>query len=111
MRKNDIRKILDSIEGNPEILIYNGFVDDWMSIASIRETTLVKTKKETLKYIIEFQQGSEISDEYCDKRYKKEQWKLQKYETAPHEKTKTVYMIEAKNRDITTYDGCGTLSY
>lgn len=36
MRKNKLIDILNQIEGNPDILLYNGFVDDlWISISPL----------------------------------------------------------------------------
>ena len=43
MKKNKLIEILNKIEGNPDILLYNGFVDDWMDIeVEIESHVLVK---------------------------------------------------------------------
>ena len=34
MRKNDLIKLLQTIEGNPEIVLWNGFVGDYQNISS-----------------------------------------------------------------------------
>jgi len=33
MKKSALIALLNTVKGNPEIKIYNGFVDDWMNIS------------------------------------------------------------------------------
>ncbi|EON7637065.1 hypothetical protein ABV23_RS01045 [Escherichia coli] len=55
MKKNDLIKMLQGIEGNPEIVIWNGYVDDYMNISTgIEKITLVK---ETEKLILDGLKG------------------------------------------------------
>src|SRR5574343_510091 len=42
MKKNELIKYLNEIDGNPEIIFYNGFVDDWQHIDAPYKTLLVK---------------------------------------------------------------------
>lgn len=42
MKKNELIKYLNEIDGNPEIIFYNGFVDDWQHIDKPYKTLLVK---------------------------------------------------------------------
>ena len=43
MRKNDLIKLLQSLEGNPEIVMWNGFVGDYQNISTkLVEGDLVK---------------------------------------------------------------------
>lgn len=49
MRKNDLIKMLQDIEGNPEIVIWNGYVDDYMNIE--KQTFKITLVKETEDFI------------------------------------------------------------
>lgn len=49
MRKNDLIKMLQEIEGNPQIVIWNGYVDDYMDIE--KETFKITLVKETEDFI------------------------------------------------------------
>lgn len=43
MRKNDLIKHLQALKGNPEILLWNGIVEDWMHISpKLAESALVR---------------------------------------------------------------------
>lgn len=46
MRKNDLIKLLQNIEGNPEIMLWNGFVSDFVPIGKVGTHRLVKPSKE-----------------------------------------------------------------
>ncbi|EHV4444477.1 Uncharacterised protein [Escherichia coli] len=51
MKKNDLIKMLQEIDGNPEIVIWNGYVDDYMNIEKgLTKITLVK---ETEQFLLE----------------------------------------------------------
>jgi hypothetical protein len=50
MRKNDLIKLLQEIDGNPEVSLWNGFVGDWMPISKeIEVIELVKNEKNLLE--------------------------------------------------------------
>ena len=43
MRKNDLIKHLQALKGNPEILLWNGIVEDWMHVSpKLAESGLVR---------------------------------------------------------------------
>ena len=44
MRKADLIAKLEAIEGNPEVLIWNGLVDDWMKIGEVSKEPLFSYK-------------------------------------------------------------------
>ena len=46
MRKNDLIKLLESFEGNPEVMLWNGFVEDYMPIQDLKQTKLFKKSEE-----------------------------------------------------------------
>lgn len=60
MKKNKLIELLNSIEGNPEIVIWNGYAEDYMHIdPSIEPLVLVK---ESAEFIFTC-----IRAEYCNK--------------------------------------------
>ena len=42
MRKNQLIELLQGIKGNPEVMVWNGLVDDYMPLGSIDTNTLYK---------------------------------------------------------------------
>jgi|AGFT01.1.fsa_nt_gi hypothetical protein len=55
MRKNQLIKMLEEIEGNPEIVIWNGYVDDYMNIE--KETFKITLVKETEEFLFNALRG------------------------------------------------------
>ena len=45
MRKNDLIKMLKEIKGNPEVVLWNGMVGDWMPVGKLSESYLTKITK------------------------------------------------------------------
>ena len=46
MRKNQLIELLQGIKGNPEVMVWNGLVDDYMPLGSIDTNTLYKQSVE-----------------------------------------------------------------
>ena len=46
MRKNDLIKLLSDINGNLEIVLWNGYTQDFMKVDRLVESDLVKMTKE-----------------------------------------------------------------
>ena len=42
MRKNQLIELLQGIKGNPEVMVWNGLVDDYMPLSSVDTDTLYK---------------------------------------------------------------------
>ena len=57
MRKNELIKLLEEIEGNPEVVLWNGFVQDWQHIDkdNILHTCLYKESKEHIEKMLTFE--------------------------------------------------------
>lgn len=54
MRKNDLIKLLESVKGNPEVMLWNGFVEDVVPLSKdYTEETLYKHSKEFLMSALE----------------------------------------------------------
>lgn len=58
MRKNDLIKMLQEIEGNPQIVIWNGYVDDYMNID--KEMFSITLVKETEQFLF-----NALKNEWC----------------------------------------------
>ena len=127
MRKNDLIKKLQAIKGNPEIILWNGMVGDWMPVGNLVESYLVK---QTQPYYIEscrLEDCSEKKDytikyseeeiECLKKNYKKIiDWECINYVTQEdinkgRYTQKPVVYIDAKRRGVKGFDRAGEYSY
>jgi hypothetical protein len=130
MKKSQLIEMLNKIEGNPEIKLWNGMVGDWMDISpTIVPAELVKMN---LKYWLESCRLEDCRDrkdwEYqmpteeiaeLTKRHnsgKVNKWELNEYVTpkditAKRYAVKTVYILNAKIKGEKTYDRMGDISY
>lgn len=117
MKKNKLIEILNKIEGNPDILLYNGFVDDWMDIEVETEPrTLVKETVEfwLSRYIYEYvgrhneQPSESLKEEWLEKiklKRKCSEWEFpnefvqeEDFECWYGKRYKKVHLINAKLR-------------
>lgn len=48
MTKNKLIEMLNNIKGNPEIVVWNGLVEDYMPVEGLQEGILVKEQEEFL---------------------------------------------------------------
>jgi hypothetical protein len=111
MRKDKLIALLEAIEGNPEILLWNGMVGDWMDISEAVEGRLVKR---TLKdHMTGFKRGDE---KIAQRTYRNLQWESNEFVTNEdiknkfYKKKKVVY-LDAKPRNVKTWDRLGSISY
>ena len=114
MRKDKLIKILQNIKGNPEVVLWNGFVDDWMPILEPFVFELARIKKSALKNLIEKQHNTSITDDHLNESFKNYSWVevdeyTSKYKTMYN--TKKVILINAGSRNKHTYDRGGRISY
>lgn len=123
MKKKELLKLLESIPGNPEIVIWNGFVDDYQHIdKEFVEIQLVKKSREFLKNAINAQrieQGApELTEEELTARCAKEQWNLPNQFVEPENfkawyapRKKKLVVFQLKSRNKTVYDRTGSMKY
>lgn len=124
MRKNDLIAALQKIKGNPEIMVWNGFVEDFQAISKgLVESKLYKLSFEGYKERVNLQRTlrenlPELPDDELKVLYK--QHKIGKYEAynyyAPDDEdkaynTKTVYVIEPKLSGKVSFDRLGQVHY
>lgn len=128
MKKSKLIEILNSIEGNPEIKLWNGFAGDWVDI----DPKFVKSDlaRMTKKYYVESCHNEDRierrdwdykmpADEVArlEKNYPKVcKWEMNEYVTEEDIKTKryskkTVFIMQAKIKGEKTWDRAGNISY
>ena len=124
MRKNQLIEMLQNIKGNPEIHVWNGFVEDYQPInKELVEVDLHKLSFTGYKERVNIQRKVKdnlepLSDEELKALYKKHnigQWELFSYYPPDKEdkgyNKKRVYLIEPKRTGKRTFDRLGDISY
>lgn len=123
MKKNKLIELLNSIEGNPEIVLWNGYAEDYMHIDPTIETLVLA--KETAEFIFTC-----LKAEYCnthrtfeipeeklvelkkqaDELHKKREWDIPNQFVTDEEaeswygsKRRTLYVLNPKLRNKTSY--------
>ena len=124
MRKNQLIEILKNIKGNPEIMIWNGLVEDVQPIGKeVVECKLYKLSFEGYKERVNLQRVyrenlPELLDDELKVLYKKH--KIGQYEAfnyyPPDDNDKaynkkTVFVLEPKATGKTHFDRLGTIEY
>jgi hypothetical protein len=130
MKKNQLIEQLQKIKGNPEIKMWNGYVDDWMNI-QLCEQEFVKESEDFIRWSIEMDwkqrnQKWEIPEEaqirieeVIKERLKDRQWELpnQFLQTKEDEELwygknkKKFVLINGKTRGKSIEDRLGKVSY
>lgn len=126
MKKNDLIKLLQGIEGNPEVMLWNGYVNDFMKVGGVSERDLVKMTFEHYAEMCRLKDCSDLQDwnhqhtaedlANLQQHYKKHEWEHNPYVykediAAKHYKKKRVVYINAKLRGKTMSDRLGSVSY
>lgn len=124
MRKNELIKLLQNIKGNPEIVIWNRFVEDVQAIEKeIVPAKLYKLSFEGYKERVNLERVlrdklPELPDDDLEQLYKQHnigQWELFNYYPPEDDdrgyKSKTVYVLEPKRTNKSTWDRMGVISY
>jgi hypothetical protein len=130
MKKNQLIEQLQKIKGNPEIKMWNGYVDDWMDI-KLCEQEFVKESEDFIRWGVEMEwkeknQSWEIPEEaqiqieeVIKEMLKNRQWELpnQYLQTEEDEKRwygknkKKFVLINGKIRGKSIEDRLGKVSY
>jgi hypothetical protein len=130
MKKNQLIEQLQKIKGNPEIKMWNGYVDDWMDI-KLCEQEFVKESEDFIRWGVEMEwkeknQSWEIPEEaqiqieeVVKEMLKNRQWELpnQYLQTEEDEKRwygknkKKFVLINGKIRGKSIEDRLGKVSY
>jgi hypothetical protein len=132
MKKDKLIALLQNIEGNPDIYLWNAMVEDWMDIdPDLVELEMVKQRKEQVAKHIRFQYQRdndtfELTPEQeinlsktIEDSYKKHysQWELPNRYVEPQKfkewygRSKKVVIINAKTKGKKSFDRFGEVSY
>lgn len=123
MRKSDLLKLLNDVPGNPEVVIWNGFVGDWQKISpDLVEIRLVKHSRQFLESAINFQRSQEqlppLTEEELNARVKQEEWNTPNQFVKPEKMTdlygtkrKRLLVLSGLKRGKTSCDRLGTMKY
>lgn len=127
MLKNDLIELLNLIEGNPEVVLWNGIVGDYQHVGDVVPAELVKETLTTFledtrlrgciehkdwDYKLPEQEVAELQEIY----HKEVEWGIGRYVSEEDIKAgmfelKPVIYIEPKVRGIETFDRHGTINY
>jgi len=100
MKKNDLIKHLQSIEGNPEVKIYNGYVGDFMGIHKPKSAKIHKmSNKKRLNFVNLERKGEGLPE--TDELVKQDNWELTK--ESFDDQNKTIILLEPKSRGLKSY--------
>ena len=123
MRKNQLIELLQKVKGNPEIVMWNGYVEDFQPLENkLYPTTLFKTTFEYFKSTFNLervQRGlSPLSENEVKKIYDvqgRHDWELYSYYPPNVDdkryRKKTVIMLEPKLRGLGSIGRDTTLDY
>lgn len=130
MRKSKLIEMLNAIEGNPDIKLWNGYVGDYMDIESeLVPTRLVKMTEAHMMEMVRLEQALDVGADMktfqlseaevvdtkrCYKEY--HQWEFNQFVTdedikAKRYMKKDIVILPAKLRGKTCGDRIGTMSY
>ena len=118
MRKNDLIKRLNNIPGNPEIVLWNGFVEDYQPISrEIVEIKVAKHSKDYLAACLELE-GVEPAPERGEADFKNQEWELinefadvEQRQRWYGNNIKSLFVLSGKSRNKRTFDRLGEVCY
>jgi hypothetical protein len=120
MRKDKLIKLLQAIPGNPQVMIWNGFVGDWMDISPDLVEQLVRQSFDIWKDHCELQFKRPMTpNELADMRRnyaRLHPWEFNEFVDEDmilrrHYHARKVFLLQAKERGIRTFDRLGTVEY
>lgn len=105
MKKNKLIELLQNIKGNPEVMFYNGFVDDVVHIIKPVEDRLHRLKAKWVKNFLE-NEGNKYE--------KPQKWNFTTtdyFDDKDLYEYKRIIVLEAKKMGKSTFDRVGTIEY
>jgi hypothetical protein len=117
MKKNQLIKLLQEMQGNPEVFVWNGAVNDVMPLSAISEDKLHKNTKSFYRLLVDGDKSMKTaSDEWKDKKAlalsKNSNWELESgYEDESMTRTKRILVIEPKTTGRKSLGRGGNISY
>jgi len=120
MRKNDLIKMLQDLPGNPEVVFWNGFVNDYHHIdRNVETVTLVKETREFVRHCLTLASGGvPPTEQTLDAAMKRREWERPNEFVDPNEhqqwygtKKKKLYVLQGLPRGKTMWDRMGDMEY
>lgn len=127
MRKNTLIEKLQALKGNPQVVLWNGFVQDYVDIGDMVTFPLYKMSLPHYIEVCRLEHCRDISDwsyqhteerlEYLKRKYKEVvDWEDNPYVTDEDLKAgkytlKTVFVIDAKTKGKKARDRMGSIEY
>lgn len=128
MRKDKLIKLLQDIPGNPDVVIWNGLVGDWMDVGELAPTQLVKESREFVSDALLAEDGlkrQDLTEEQIQQHAKEldhamtyRKWELPNPYVEPEDmkkwygtRRKNIVLISPKIKGETYGDRLGTISY
>lgn len=121
MKKNDLIKMLQDVQGNPDVKIWNGLVGDFVNVSSIQLDFIFKYTREFYKKRVEMEDkrdGTETSEEELSKYYSQIPFEYNPFISEEDckgsnamYKRKTVLIIVPKIENKTSEDRLGVINY
>lgn len=130
MKKSKLIKLLQEIEGDPDILLWNGMVSDWVDILGLQEVGLERSTLKGYSYYLNLERTVRdnlppCSEDECKKAYKSsgaDQWEVTGYDPEFQEMRekdlkrgfiaqKSAFIIDAKPRGKKCWDRRGSVRY
>lgn len=111
MRKNQLIEMLQEIPGNPEVMLWNGFVQDVVPIdKSIEHVELVRDGKDYFCWLMEREGATE---EDIKMFLRKREWTINDFMLSRADKKdiKKVYVLQARHTGKKHFDRVGTMEY
>jgi hypothetical protein len=127
MKKSKLLEFLNSLEGDPDILIWNGQVGDWMDLGKPERTFMVR---ESVSYVLRLalldamrkaqsftvKLSEETQEEIRKTFHKYHEWRLPTFCSDEQIKNgdftkKKVVLFPLKSRNVETWDRLGTIKY
>jgi hypothetical protein len=117
MRKNELIELLNSIDGNPEVFLWNSCVGDIQPLIKLNKDVLQKTKVEYFLKLLNLEEkesGKSPSTLDDAKRLlKKMHWERNKFislDDKNHRK-KSIVVLEPGEAGKTSWDRLGSIKY
>lgn len=115
MKKNELIELLSQMKGNPDVVVWNGFVEDWMPLGKPEKASLVQqSKKKSLHFHNLRRINKGLEPETDASKMAPSEWtfgerKLEGVEI--YDKKKNVIMLVMRKRGISTFDRMGDIEY
>lgn len=119
MRKNQLIELLNKIPGNPEVVLWNGLVDDYHHIDKEPvQLTLVKDSKAHRTVTLSLELERNPTQEELEAAFKCREWETPNAFFSAAQcnvlydpKQKKIWALQGKPRGKKTYDRSGTIRY